>query len=304
LCPVDFSACSRRALEYAVRVGHWYGASVTALHVVPNLHVIDPVPGFPGQPLVVKDLDLGTMRAMLETFVRGTAPGSQVATDVLAATASTEAIVSHAAAIGADLIVMGTHGRSGIDGLLLGSVAERVIRRTACPVMLVPPGARGDGQPLRVPFCQIVWAVDFASTSRRAFDIALELAEEADAHLTLLHAIEVPPELRAAVTGSEVDVPAVRAAAEADILQHLRDLVPAEARTYCKIHTDVREGRADRAIVETARERQAELIVMGVHSGNALDRLLFGSNAHAVLRVAACPVLAVPPIPRMQAVAA
>ena len=62
------------------------------------------------------------------------------------------------------------------------------------------------------------------------------------------------------------------------------------------MHTDVREGRADRAIVEAARERQAELIVMGVHSGNTFDRLLFGSNTHAVLRLASCPVLAVPAI--------
>jgi nucleotide-binding universal stress UspA family protein len=171
--------------------------------------------------------------------------------------------------------------------------------------MLVPPGAVRDLRPLAVPFSRIVCAVDLASTSRRAFDLALGLAEEADAHLTLLHAIEVPPELRARVTDGDIDVPAVRAAADAETLQQLRDLVPPYARTYCRVHTDVRAGRADRAIIEAAHERQADLIVMGVHSGgNAIDRLLFGSNTHAVLRVAPCPVLAVPAISAVQAAAA
>jgi nucleotide-binding universal stress UspA family protein len=188
---------------------------------------------------------------------------------------------------------LGTHGRSGVEQLILGSVAEKVGRHAACPVMLVPPGAAPDGQSLPVPFSRIVCAVDFAATSRRAFDLALELAEESDAHLTLLHAIEVPPELQVPMTIDEVDVTAARAAAEAEALQHLRELVPGEARTYCKVHTDVREGRADRLIVEAAAERQADLIVMGVADHNALDRLLFGDSTHAVLRSARCPVLTV-----------
>lgn len=304
LCPVDFSAGSRRAIEYAVAMGRWYGASVAALHVFPNMPVIDAVPFYRGQPLVLKDPNPATVRSECEAFVRTAAPGWPVAIEILEATDVQRAIVRYAEAIGADLVVMGTHGRTGVEHLMLGSVAENVARHAGCPVMLVPPGAAPDGQRLPVPFSRIVCAVDFATTSRRAFDLALELAEEADAHLTLLHAIEVPPELQVPRTIDEVDVAAARAAAEAAALQHLRELVPGDARTYCRLHTDVREGRADRVIVAAAIERQADLIVMGVAGHNALDRLLFGNNTHAVLRSAPCPVLAVRAVtmkPRIEA---
>ena len=297
LCPVDFSTCSRRALAYAVAIGRWYGASVAALHVFPNLPALDPVPMYRGQPLVLKDQDPEKLRAELDAFVHAPAFTSPIGTELLEAPDVQQAIVTHARSIGADLIVMGTHGRSGVERLLLGSVAEGVGSRAGCPVLLVPPGAAPDGQQLSVPFNHIVCAVDFAPTSRGAFDLALELAEEADAHLTLLHAIEVPPELQVPLTIDEVDVAAARAAAEAAALQHLRELVPAEARIYCKVETDVREGRADRAIVQAAIERHADLIVLGVQGHNALDRLIFGSNTHTVLCDAPCPVLAVPAVP-------
>lgn len=296
LCPVDFSASARRALEYAVGIGRWYGASVTALHVLPNLPVIDAVPLYRGQPLVLKEQDPAAVRKELEALAGAVSQGLPIATELLEATDVERAIVRHAESIGADLIVMGTHGRSGIERVLLGSVAERVVLHAECPVMLVPPGARHDGQLRPLPFSRIVCGIDFAATTRQAFDMALQLAEEADAHLTLVHAIEVPPELQVAKTLDEVNVEAARTAAEAEVLQHLRELVPTEARIYCKLHTDVREGRADRAIVDTAVEGKADLIVMGIRHHNVLDRLFFGTNTHTVLSGAPCPVLAVPAV--------
>jgi nucleotide-binding universal stress UspA family protein len=296
LCPVDFSASSRRALEYAVRIGRWYGAGVTALHILPDLPVIDAVPLYRGQPLVLKEQDPAAIRKELEAFAGAVSQGTRVATELLEARDIQRAIVRYAASIGADLIVMGTHGRSGVERVLLGSVAEKVVVDAECPVMLVPPGARHDGRPVPVPFSRIVCGIDFAAPTRQALEMALQLAEEADAHLTLVHAIEVPPELQVPQTIDEVNVEAARLAAEAEALQQLRELVPTEARVYCKLHTDVREGRADRTIVDTAFERQADLIVLGVRHHNVLDRLFFGTNTHAVLAGAPCPVLAVPAV--------
>lgn len=292
LCPVDFSGCAQRALHYAVGMGHWYGASVTALHVYANRPVIDPIPVYGGQPLVLKDQDPATIRAELDALIASSKPACPVEGEIVEAADTPDAIVRHARGNGADLIV--THGRAGLERLILGSVAEKVVQNAGCPVMLVPPDVARKELPPRVPFSRIVCALDFAATSRRAFDWALELAEEADAHLTLLHAIEVPPELQVPMGRDEVDVAATRATAEAEALQQLRELVPAEAHTYCKVHTDVREGRADCAIVDTAVAREADLIVIGVQRHHALDRLVFGSTTHTVLRSAPCPVLAVP----------
>lgn len=297
LCPVDFSDCSRQALRYAASVGRWYGASVTALHVYSDRPVIDTVPAYRGVPLTLKEVDPAALLGELDAFVAATTPAVPIETEIAAAADASHGIVNHAAAIKADLVVMGTHGRTGVEHLILGSVAEQVVRQAARPVLLVPPGTPHTDAPVSMPFARIVCGLDLAGPSRAALDLALALAEEADADLTLVHAIEVPPELQVPQTMDEVDVAAARAAAEAEALQRLRDLVPEEARVYCRVHTDVREERADRALVETAIERCADVIVLGIRHHNALDRLLFGSNTQTVLRRAPCPVLAVPALP-------
>lgn len=127
----------------------------------------------------------------------------------------------------------------------------------------------------------------------RALEHAMSMAEESDARLTVLHVIEVPPELRENPVSPEFDVDRVRAAAEAACLQRLRELIPAEVRTYCTVETAVREGAAYREILKVAAEGSADLIVMGVEGRGALDRMVFGSNTARVVRAATCPVLIV-----------
>jgi nucleotide-binding universal stress UspA family protein len=136
--------------------------------------------------------------------------------------------------------------------------------------------------------------VDFSEGSLRALEYAVTLAEEADAQLTVLHVIEVPPELRENPLAEGFDVDRVRAEAEARSLQHLRELIPQDARTYSTVETTVREGAAYREILKVAAERSVDLIVMGVQGRGALDLLLFGSNTARVTRAATCPVLIVP----------
>lgn len=293
LCPVDFSDYSRRALEYAVAMGRWYGAQVTALHVSSDLPVIDAVPLYRGQVLTLSEVDITAVRATLSEFVAAVAGPFPVTTAVAHAVDVRDETVARAADLKADLIVMGTHGRAGFERLLAGSVAERVGHQADCPVMFVPPGVVKDSPPPTVPFTRIVCAVDFGRDSAEALELAIGLAEESDAHLTLMHAIEVPPELRESATPGEIDVAKVRAAAEAEALANLRAMVPAEARVYCKVHTDVREGRAHTGILHVADESDADLIIMGVRHHHAVDRLFFGSNTHAVLCGARCPVIAV-----------
>ena len=94
----------------------------------------------------------------------------------------------------ADLVVMGTHGRSGFERLVLGSVTERVLRKSACPVLTVPKGIPDVATP-PVLFNRIVCAVDFSDCSMHALNYAMSLAQEADAHLTVVHVIELPPDV-------------------------------------------------------------------------------------------------------------
>ena len=276
-------------------MGRWYGAQVTAFHAFVNLPVIDPVPLYRGQVLTLSDVDVESLRMRLQEFVGGVAGDLAVATEVSEAADVRGRIVERAAELGCDLIVMGTHGRSGFERLLLGSVAERVARKAPCPVMLVPPGAIEGQSPIAVPFTRIVCPIDIGDNAARALDLALALAQEADADLTLLHAIEIPPELRELSMPGDVGIEAVHAVAQAAAVTRLQAMVPADARIYCRVHTEVREGRAYATILEVAAQQQANLIVMGVH-GRGVDRLMLGSNVHPVLCGARCPVLVVRPV--------
>ena len=174
-------------------------------------------------------------------------------------------------------------------------VVDAVLRRAACPVLIVPPHA--DDRPVSVPFKRIVCPVDFSSASLAAVRFALTLAQEDDAEITLVHSVEIPPELREYAFPGEIDIDALHAVARADALTRLRDLVPDPARDFCSVRAEATEGRPHRAVVRLAAERHADLIVMGAHGRSALDRLVFGSNTYAVIRDATCPVLAVHVVP-------
>ncbi len=160
-----------------------------------------------------------------------------------------------------DLIVIGSHGRSGFERLLLGSITEKVLRKATCPVMVVPPCA-GDAAPSgAVHFSRILCPVDFSGSSLTALTYATSLAEEADAHLTALHVVEIPAGLYEA--SATFDVAEFRMAAEAASRKRLYELIPDSVRTYCEVETVVSEGRTSREILRLAAEQKSDLIVMG-----------------------------------------
>jgi universal stress protein A len=144
-----------------------------------------------------------------------------------------------------------------------------------------------------VQFRRILCPVDFSDASIRALYYTLSMAEQASAQVTLLHVIEVPPELRANPLAEGFDVDKVRVAAETDCLDRVQQLVPKDVPKDCTVKTAVREGSAYREILRMAVERAADLIVMGVHGRGAVDLLVFGSNTARVSRAAPCPVLIV-----------
>src|SRR5690606_19291016 len=121
---------------------------------------------------------------------------------------------------------LGSHGRSGVSRLLLGSVTEKILHKAPCPTMIVPPAAPGAAAKEPVRFRSVLCPIDFSKGSDAALQVALLVAQEADARLTLLHVIEAPPELYDSRLASMVDVGRIREAAEAERRGRLDTLVP------------------------------------------------------------------------------
>ena len=139
LVPTDFSATSDLALDYAREIAQRFGASLHLLHVLEDPFVHGP---FASEALIDETADvrrtiLEDARARLARRVQRREGEVAAASAQIVSGHSAETIVKHARQLGADLIVMGTHGRTGLAHLLIGSVAERVFRTAPCPVMTV-----------------------------------------------------------------------------------------------------------------------------------------------------------------------
>jgi len=295
LCPVDFSEFSEHALRHAAALARWYGAELCVMHVFPVPPPIDIIPPLATTraPASLTPADRNHIDEQLQRMAERVAPGMSVETVVQDAPSVYRDILFRAEQWPADLVVMGTHGYSGFERLVIGSVTEKILRLSPCPVFVVPNAVVEAPVPGDVHFDRILAAVDFSESSLAALRYAMSIAEEADARLTVLNAIEVPPELQRPPTSADYSVAAVRAQAEAERLRCLSALIPEEVQTYCTVETAVVEGKASREILRHADANHIDLILMGVQGRGPLDLMIFGSNAHDVIRHASCPVLIV-----------
>ena len=201
-------------------------------------------------------------------------------------------ILRKAREFGSDLIVMGTHGRTGLRRMLAGSVAVSVLRRAACPVLALRSAEQECGSSeIRV----ILHPTDFSVDSEAALRVARGLAHAQGARLIVLHvaALQV---LMDGTTAAEVD-PRVYT----DALDDVRKRVDGPDLKY-PVETMLRQGYDAEGITQTAEETGCDLIVMGTHGRTGLSRLLMGSVAENVLPKATCPVLVVKaPAPKLPA---
>jgi universal stress protein E len=290
LCPVDLSDQSRHALDYAAALGRHFGASLTALHVIPP--VVPPItsidlPAYPAYVYTPEDLEAieHHVRSFVQPERADSAIDTQVAQGYVVGT-----ILDIATEGASDLIVMGTHGRGGFLRLFLGSVAERVLAQAGCAVIAVPPRA-----PDAVPFGasmfeHILCAVDYTPSSLLALDRAKQLAGESGATLTLVNVVEASssePALAKGFEGPGHDSLLVTAA-RARLHEALSTGAAAGDGTRALVLT----GKPYQAILQLAREQGADLIVLGAHGGLA-NLLGIGSTTNHILREAHCPVLCI-----------
>jgi nucleotide-binding universal stress UspA family protein len=184
---------------------------------------------------------------------------------------------------GADLIVVGTHGRTGLSWLLAGSVATSVMRRASRPVLAMHDGSKHPRDAEQPP--TILHPTDFSENSEAALRVARELARDLGARLILFHA--APFDVYVQDMAVPVDLSLYR-----EELEDMRRRVDQGDLKY-PVETRLCQGEAADEITRAAAELGNGLIVMGTHGRSGLARLLFGSVTEFVLPRADCPVLAV-----------
>lgn len=278
LVAVDFSRPGRAAFDQALSLSRDHGAELTVVHAVPA-----------NRPFRRRSRERIALIAQLREIAEST--GVRFSVGVQHGEPA-GVILLHARSRRPDLIVLGTHQRTGLDRLRTGSVAERVVSQAAQPVLVVPLG-NSDG--VR-SFDRILVAVDFRDASHRAVEQAVTLAGRSNGRVTLLHV----------VPGSPHGVPRHLyryGAAEyqhgltLDAWRRLQSVIPRHATPAAQVHARVVTGDAATEIARIAAETDADLIAVGVTRRGALSRKLFGGTAARVMRIAGQPVVAVPEIP-------
>ncbi len=271
LCPVDFSELSAFALRYALMIARCApGARLTAAYA----NSFSPPPYFTASRLEELNTQFRDSfreaRSALQDFVEkevGEEAAASVACRVVEAL-PVDGIRMLASELNANLVVMGTHGRSGVNRLMLGSVAERTLRESEVPVLTV----RGDVRAAVERPENVLCPVNDSPAAREALSAAAQLARCFGASLTALHIKET------------------------DTARGIGDLctwVPDEIRSRCSVSELTLEGDPASEIISFARESSCDLLVLGARHRRFFDTTVLGSTVARVVRHAPCPVLTV-----------
>src|ERR1022692_3000021 len=293
LYATDFSATSKSAFPYATAICRRFGSTLHLAHVLSDTNVLLMTGGveYVRADTIYEDARSDAREKIQQLTARlGKIPRQtylrhgQVWTNL-------SSIVSEK---NIDLIVLGTHGRTGLGKLLLGSVAEDILRHAPCPVLTLGPQVRGraklpafqkpgrDLAPVELELRQIVFATNFAQNSALVAQEAVSLAEEFRARLTLLHVIEDYTQLGSRPSPME------------DGVRRLKDLIPRNAAMQYLPETVLEFGVAADCILKVASERESDMIVLGARAFAEVGTThLPWSTAHHVIAQAHCPVLTI-----------
>lgn len=275
LYATDFSGTAGRALPYAIEIARRSRGTIHAMHVIPP----EVYPGLPPDQwaeMARKDEELRARKQSQLELELQELPHEFIARQGDVAECVKEAVKS----VGADLLVLGTHGRTGIAKALMGSVAEKIFRQATCPVLAVGPAVNATApHAAAAELNRILYATDLSPESLAAARYAISLATDHRADLILLHTVE-------SETKEEEDI-------SRDTLEQV---VPLGACLLSRPECIVEQGPPAEAILETSRNCHADLIVLGAHDigrGLTTETHLSRSIAALVAAKAACPVLIV-----------
>ena len=294
LVPTDFSAESLKALRYGAAVARKFRARLHIVHVSEIDYAI-PGPALLGADPFTSDTEEARQ---LKQQLAAELGESMTPTFHGRTGRAFDQICRAARELKADLIVMATHGRTGLKRFVLGSNAERVVQHTSSPVLIVREHERDlltdDGQQLRLQ--SMLVPTDFSDSSREGVSYALTLAGQFNARLIVFHSFTMP-------NFTANDIGAQRAAPSREGLQaaaeeQMRSFVGGIDFGGVEFESQVRAGSAAEQICEQAEKQKVDLIVTSTHGRTGLWHVLIGSVAEHVVRYARSPVLVVPTRPQ------
>jgi nucleotide-binding universal stress UspA family protein len=288
LVPTDFSDTACAAVAQALFIASKYQAELTVLHA--RLIFEDDPTELPEKLSSLKKEEVDVEKHILERMKRGTSGHAhlKIKHEIIRGYSAPSAILGYLNNHDFDLVVIGTHGRTGLEHILIGSVAEKVVRYARCPVLTVR-----SKEYVREAFRKIVVPYDFSEHSALALKTAAELLEEPNAELHLLYAVdqEVHPALYAWGMRSVLEaIPDIKEKVLQRMEEHIAQIPALKGK---KVVRSVREGKPHKEIKNYVEEVQPDLVVLGTHGLVGLERFLLGSTSERVIRLVQQPVLTV-----------
>jgi nucleotide-binding universal stress UspA family protein len=281
LVPVDFSPPSLLAVNHGVSLARAFRAKLTLLHVVES---IPPAQAFSEIRVDVEERDRYQVARLLSALVSSEDQDDLDLRVVVRVGDIKDEIADAIREKGADLLVMGTHGRGLFGRWIVGSITEGILRNIEIPILTVCRAAK----PLA--FERIVFATDLSDYAKEAFDFALELAGRMHSELFILHVLD---QTRLAYGTPEVG----GALGEQDVEEAKTKLAALAAEvSAAKLHgeTSLVVGPPADEILKAAEITDADIVLIGVHKRRLIERALLGTTAERVVREARVPVLSIP----------
>jgi len=286
LVATDFSDTAHAGFQWAVELARVHDAEIRLVH---GLMLPSQATDFlPSPPDYSEEIQAAALARLDRAANEAREKGCDVETDLRLGMPS-QCIMDAAEEDGADLIVIGTRGLTGLSHLLLGSTAQRVVQHAKCPVLAIHPGDIDQHRKMK----SILVPTDFSDHAARAIHIALEILDKEpdETRLVLLHVYHLPFEYTAYGTvPTAVDY---FQDVEGNAQQRLEEIAAPLRKQGLEIKTVAREGYPPEVIVAVADELKTDLIAVGTHGRSGLAHLLLGSTAERVMQTAPCPVLTV-----------
>jgi nucleotide-binding universal stress UspA family protein len=302
--PIDFSEMSVQAIQIARQLARRVGAAIHLAHVRQFNYALDFVA--PAPPIIPFSFmtyeQVGEQTALKQLKkVAGECGVASASCDVLSGAPPFDEICRLVQAVPGDLVVMPTHGRTGLKHVFLGSTAERIVQHSSCPVLVTRAKAAMSQNGSQAITKTILVPVDFSSCSREGLRYAIAFANEFRARIILLHATYVGYIYSAEGTAL-YDIPALQKAARKAAERKMRDLVRSMDFGAVKFETAFTDGSPVVDICAFAKDHDVDLIITSTHGFTGFTHVLIGSVAEQVVRHAPCSVLVVPSHPRVRAV--